>query len=168
MSKKSWIRRATALALLAGLGAWCLAAQTAPPVAEIQVPPLIVLAGHKGTVPVPFVITVASGYHIQSNHPTLDYLIPTSITLTPPAGITVGPAQWPAPVAHKFAFAPDTLAVYEGRIQVVVPLKSTLVTPGEHTVTGAFRYQACNESLCRPPVTVPLKLTVTVPVVLGH
>ncbi|HEY7839751.1 MAG TPA: protein-disulfide reductase DsbD domain-containing protein [Terriglobales bacterium] len=105
-------------------------------------------------------ITVEPGFHIQSNHPKLDYIIPSAITITPADGITATKVTWPPTVDRKFSFSPQPLAVFEGQIKVPVTL--TTGAAGAHVLHGTFRYQACNDQLCRPPVTEPFTLAVHV------
>src|SRR5215471_11511141 len=53
-------------------------------------------------------VEVGEGYHINAHRPTLDYLIPTSVALGAPAGITFSDEKYPAPKHRKFEFSPDT------------------------------------------------------------
>lgn len=107
-------------------------------------------------------VTIQPGFHIQSDHPKSDFLIPTALKLTPADGIAVERVVWPAPQEHKFSFSADPLSVFEGSVPVVVKLKETGQHLGSHVLKGTFRYQACSDQLCRPPVTVPVSLTVDV------
>lgn len=132
----------------------------APGVASIRAPRALAAAAH-GTAIARFTISIQPGFHIQSNHPKLDYLIPTSLTLTPADGVAVEKVAWPAAKDHTFSFSPNQpLAVFEGTFAVPVTLKTG--APGTATLRGSFRYQACNDELCKPPVTVPISLTVHV------
>jgi thiol:disulfide interchange protein DsbD len=132
-------------------------AQTAG-VAHIAGP--VVTARAQATAIAALSITVEPGFHIQSNHPKLDYIIPSAITITPADGITATKVTWPPTVDRKFSFSPQPLAVFEGQIKVPVTL--TTGAAGAHVLHGTFRYQACNDQLCRPPVTEPFTLAVHV------
>lgn len=107
-------------------------------------------------------VTIQQGFHIQSDHPKSDFLIPTALKLTPADGITVAGVTWPKPQEHKFSFSADPLSVFEGTVPVTVGLKESGPHVGSHVLKGTFRYQACNDQLCRPPVTVPVSLQVDV------
>lgn len=127
-------------------------------VAKISAAP--VNAAPHASVTTQLSIAVAPGFHIQSNHPKIEYLIPSAITITPTDGITVGKVAWPATVERKFSFSPQPLAVFEGQFKVPVTLKTGAA--GTHLLHGSFRYQACNDTMCRAPVTVGFTLPVHV------
>src|SRR6185312_3331369 len=117
------------------------AAAQAGGVAHIQAPALVKAKAHSQAT-AEFTVAVQSGFHIQSNHPKLEYLIPSSITLTPAKNVSLAKVVWPAAQEHKFGFSADPLAVFAGTVKV----EATLATgaPGKATLHGTFRYQACN------------------------
>ncbi|MGH9482395.1 MAG: protein-disulfide reductase DsbD domain-containing protein, partial [Terriglobales bacterium] len=128
-------------------------------VAHLKAPPTVEAQAHAAAVAV-FDVRIDSGFHIQSNHPKLEYLIPSSLEIAPVGGIVVTGVIWPPAAEHKFSFSPDVLTVFEGDIKVQVRMRTG--GSGEHTMHGSFRYQACNDELCRPPVTVPFTFQVDV------
>ena len=131
----------------------------APGVAHLQAPATVEARAHSTATAV-FHVAIDAGFHIQSNHPKLDYLIPSTLAITPAAGIRVARVAWPAPTDHKFSFSADPLSVFEGTLTIPVTLQTGAA--GDDTLHGSFRYQACNDQLCRPPVTVPFTLRVDV------
>ena len=131
----------------------------APGVAHLQAPATVEARAHSTATAV-FQVAIDAGFHIQSNHPKLDYLIPSTLQIAPADGISVAKVAWPAATDHKFSFSSDPLSVFEGALKVPVTLKTGAA--GAHTLHGSFRYQACNDQLCRPPVTVPFTLRVDV------
>ncbi len=129
-------------------------------VAHLQAPAPVQARAH-ATATAVFTITVDAGYHIQSNHPKLDYLIPTTLALAPAGGVHATRVAWPKAQNHTFSFSPgQPLAVFEGTMHVPVTLATGAA--GTQVLHGSFRYQACNDQLCRPPVTQRFTLTVTV------
>lgn len=132
-------------------------AQAPAGVAHLQTPTPLSAPAH-ATATATFHVSIDPGYHIQSNHPKLDYLIPTSLTIAPADGVSVAKVAWPAAEDHKFSFSADPLAVFEGTFAVPVTLKTGAA--GSTTLHGTFTYQACNDQLCRPPVKVPFTLAV--------
>ncbi|MGH9520258.1 MAG: protein-disulfide reductase DsbD domain-containing protein [Terriglobales bacterium] len=130
-----------------------------PGVAHVMAPKPVSAPAH-ATATTMVTIKIDQGFHIQSNHPKLDYLIPTSLALTPAGGVALTAVKWPAAAEYKFSFSPDPLAVFEGTLQVPVTLKTGAA--GSYTLHGTFHYQACNEQLCRPPVSEPFTLQVRV------
>ncbi|MGH9467350.1 MAG: protein-disulfide reductase DsbD domain-containing protein [Terriglobales bacterium] len=106
-------------------------------------------------------ITVEPGFHIQSNHPKQDYLIPSSIKFQPAGGVSVVRVAWPAAKDVRFAFDPkQPYAVFTGSF--IVPVTLRTAAAGAATLKGSFHYQACNDQLCKPPVSVPFTLQVQV------
>jgi hypothetical protein len=70
---------------------------------------------------------------------------------------------YPKGQPKKFAFSDSELSVYEGALTVGALLKiGRTVKPGNYTLKGDFKYQACNDHACLPPKTLPLALTVKV------
>ena len=136
-------------------------AQGPSPVAQIK-PAGTTRIAENSRATAQFTVTIQPGFHIQSDHPKSDFLIPTTLKLTPADGITVVGVTWPKPQEHKFSFSADPLSVFEGSVPVRVRLKESGSHVGAHVLKGTFRYQACNDQLCRPPVTVPVSLTVDV------
>lgn len=146
--------------LLAGAATLAFSQQPAP-VAQIKTPGLTRIA-ENSTAVARLTVAIQTGFHIQSDHPKSDFLIPTRLTLTSAGGVVVERVTWPRPQEHKFTFSADPLDVFEGSVPVLVHLKEHGPHVGSHVLKGTFRYQACNDQLCRPPVTVPVSLTVDV------
>ena len=107
---------------------------------------------------------VGSGFHINSNKPAAEYLIPTILKLDVPTDIVVGKITYPAGEEMSFAFAPDEkLSVYSGEFNLLVqvrPLASML--PGKYEIRGRLRYQACDKAACYPPKQLPVEFEVKV------
>jgi DsbC/DsbD-like thiol-disulfide interchange protein len=109
------------------------------------------------------VAEVASGYHINDHHPSLDYLIPTQVKLDPSPRLTVDKLVYPKGELKSFAFSDTQLSVYQGKVTVGILLNVARGTPpGDYTLRGKFEYQACNDHACLPPASVPVSLTVKV------
>ena len=107
---------------------------------------------------------VASGFHINSNAPKSEFLIPTKLNMDVPTDIALGKIEYPPGQDLSFPFSPDeALNVYTGDFTVKVavhPLKS--VVPGKYVMHGFLRYQACDNGQCFPPKNLPVSLNVKV------
>jgi hypothetical protein len=107
---------------------------------------------------------VASGFHINSNAPKDEFLIPTALKMDPPTDIVLGKIEYPAGKDVAFPFSPDTkLNVYSGDFTInlsVHPLAS--VVPGKYAMRGVLRYQACDNAQCFPPKTLPINFDIKV------
>jgi hypothetical protein len=124
-----------------------------PGVTVLPVEPVIVQPGKSATLNMRFRIN--SGFHINSNKPTQEILIPTTVKLSPPAEMLVGKIEYPAGEQMALPFLPEEkLSVYSGTFIVTGVLKTTnTVLPGAYRVRGELRYQACSDRQCFPPHT---------------
>jgi len=107
---------------------------------------------------------VAHGFHINSNAPKSEFLIPTTLKMDLPTDIVLGKINYPAGADVSFPFSPDEmLNVYNGDFTVSVavhPLHS--VVPGKYIMHGVLRFQACDNAQCFPPKTLPVSFEVKV------
>ena len=107
---------------------------------------------------------IPSGYHINSNTPKSEFLIPTALKMDLPTDIVLGKIAYPPGQDVSFPFSPDeALSVYTGDFTITVavhPLKS--VQPGKYVMHGMLRYQACDNAQCFPPKTLPVNFDVKV------
>jgi hypothetical protein len=107
---------------------------------------------------------VAPGFHINSNAPKSEFLIPTALKMDVPTDIVLGKIAYPEGKDVSFPFSPDEkLNVYSGDfiINVAVhPLHA--VVPGKYVMHGTLRYQACDNAQCFPPKTLPVSFDVKV------
>jgi len=109
-------------------------------------------------------ITVKSGYHVQANPVENPSLIPITLKMDPADNISLGDPLYP--VAKRMRLPGDTqdLVVYDGTFAIGLPVKvASSVTAGATvSLTGSLRYQACDDSHCLFPVTLPVALAVKV------
>ena len=107
---------------------------------------------------------VASGFHINSNTPKSEFLIPTALKMDPPTDIALGKTDYPEGKDVSFPFSPDEkLNVYSGDFTIRLtmhPLRS--VVPGKYVMRGNLRYQACDNAQCFPPKNLPVSFDVKV------
>jgi len=101
---------------------------------------------------------------MNSNKPSEDYLIPTTITPDPPAGIRVVETTYPAGQMKTFTFSPNKpLNVYTDAVTLRLKLAAEDSAPlGAMAIPVTLRYQACNDTACLPPVRVPVTINVDV------
>lgn len=133
------------------------------PAVSVAPPPVVAITpGKTGQVPISF--RVISGYHINSNQPKSEYLIPTVLKIDATTDIMIGKIIYPPGQDMSFAFAPDEkLNVYTGDFKVDVsvhPLRS--VVPGKYAIRGTLKYQACDNAACYPPKQLPVSFDVRV------
>jgi hypothetical protein len=119
-----------------------------------------IVAKRGSAVEVPFTIEVKHGYHVNSDKPADEYLIPLRFTFTP-GTLELVEVVWPKPVMQKFPFSEKPLSVFEGTFKVVAKLKAG-AQPGASQLVGKLRYQACNDRMCLPPRTLDIKAPVEI------
>ena len=125
------------------------------------VAPEKVVAKRNIVQPIEFTIQIRDGYHINSNTPADEYLIPLRWTFDGP--VTVSDVAYPKPKMQTFPFSQKPMSVYEGTVKttvkVTVPAKAA---SGTQHVVGKLRYQACNDRMCLPPRTLEVKVPVEI------
>ena len=138
-------------------------AQLRRPKAELSplVEARVVHAG--GPVRLALRVSLPEGLHSQSNKPRDPLLIPTVLTVTPPAGVTVDELVYPKTTELKQEAQSQPLDVFERTF--VIGVQVTLapsVAPGDTVVPLHLRYQACDTSMCFAPTTADAQWTIHV------
>ncbi|HEY4930761.1 MAG TPA: protein-disulfide reductase DsbD domain-containing protein [Terriglobales bacterium] len=130
---------------------------TLAPVGKVRVK-----AGSSATVELDF--RIGSEFHINSNKPKSDVLIPTALKLSSAEPVSVAGLKYPAGQEVSFPFAPtEKLSVYSGDFAITTVVKaSAKAVSGNYPVTGELRFQACDRSACYPPRSIPVKFEVAV------
>lgn len=147
-----------ALLLLATLG-WGLGpvdstAGTPPPIVTASASTVTLTPGD--TTSVELEITIAEGYHVQANPAANEFLIPLEVRIEPADGVASGDPAYPPPRLHRLAGADEDLLTYEGTILVEILVSvAPQVEPGVIEIQGEVEYQACDESRCFMPASIP-------------
>jgi thioredoxin:protein disulfide reductase len=99
-------------------------------------------------------VGLPEGLHVQSNTPRDPSLIPTTLTIDAPAGVSVVEIVYPAATDLKQVGADEPLAVFEREFAIGVRFAVAEGTaPGDLEVPAHLRYQACDAEMCFPPAT---------------
>jgi len=127
-------------------------------------PTSTVVVSPGGHTPVQFTFRVQSPYHINSNQPTSEELIPTQLHFSLPGEVAIGKMQYPAGKLMSFPFDPNVkLSVYSGDIVIRgVVVAPTQASTGTYTIHGELKYQACDNNSCYPPKKLPFTFNVKV------
>ncbi len=102
-------------------------------------------SGWKGDRQIMVELTVADGYHLSAE-----------TGLESPMDVIEHIAV-PPPVSKKYAYADEEQSVLEGRIRILITLKSA-PQPGT-TIPLRLTYQACTDNACLPTVSRGLSIT---------
>jgi hypothetical protein len=156
-------RLAVAAVLLAASAGWAQSpGSRAPSVSVAPIETTTVTRGKSGPLTIHF--RVAQGFHINSNAPKSEFLIPTALKLDAPTDIAISKVSYPEGKDMSFPFSPDEkLNVYTGDFAVDLtlrPLQS--VAPGKYAIHGNLKYQACDNAACYPPKQLPVSFEVKI------
>ena len=103
---------------------------------------------------------VLSGFHVNSDKPKDEFLIPLKLTWTagPLAAKSVS-----YPKAEEVKVGAQTLVVFTGTVPIQTEFKVPAGAPaGSATMTGKLHYQACNSEMCFRPSTLEVHIPVVV------
>ena len=161
-------RRLGRVAVLAG---GLIAAATAPvsgQLRELEVETRWVLdsdAVHPGdTLHAALKVTIPGKYHVQSDKPLDEFLIPTRLTVTLPEGLTVREVVYPESVTLDAPEISDVpVSVFEQTFVIGVAIEvGSDVEPGTHQVAIVLDYQACDDKYCLAPTSKEFQRTIEV------
>jgi len=115
-------------------------------------------AAHPGTtIHAAVEIRFPGKFHVQSNKPLDEFLIPTILTVTPPAGLAVREVVYPAPLMFEVLGFDEPLAVFAQTFVIGVALEvGQGVQPGRYTIRSTLSYQACDDKQCLMPTTAAM------------
>jgi hypothetical protein len=115
-----------------------------------------VVAGKPTSVDLHF--KVADGLHVNSHNPRTENLIPTTLKLPENSEVRLTNAVFPPGADFAFPSEPnEKLSVYTGEFTIHAEL---VASKGNHLVEATLRYQACDNSICLPPRSVPVTIDV--------
>ncbi len=105
-------------------------------------------------------VAVLPGFHVNSDKPKDEFLIPLKLTWT------AGPLQAQSvtyPKPEEVKVGNDMLSVFTGSFNIQTAFKAPAsATPGPATVLGKLRYQACNNQMCFRPATIEIRVPVLI------
>jgi DsbC/DsbD-like thiol-disulfide interchange protein len=118
------------------------------------------LAGKRGdAVQARIPLMVDPGFHVNSNTPSEDYLIPLKLTWKSTGALEGGAVSYPKPTLEKYEFSEKPLSVFTGNLVVTASFKVKANAPaGPGAAVGQLTYQACNNNACFPRKTVDVTL----------
>ena len=108
-------------------------------------------------------VALDPGYHVNSNAPLDDLLIPTVLRLDPPDGFALEGVAFPEAILLDQVGVEEPLAVFEEEFVIGAALRvDASLAPGTYAVPGTLRYQACNDRMCFNPTNAAVRFDVTV------
>src|SRR5262249_3560110 len=87
-------------------------------------------------------VTIEPGWHVPAHDPTDKFLVPTTVTVIPPAGMRAGEVRYPDAVEKALEFSEGKkLRLYEGRVRIDAALEGAPTSA--EPVRATLRFQAC-------------------------
>ena len=137
------------------LSLWAQANRAA---AVLPAAPIAVKRG--GTIDQNLVVDVRPGFHVNSNKPKDEFIIPLKLTWT---GGPLVAEKITYPKAEDMKIGDQVLSVFTGKFTIQTAFKAPEQAPASsQSMTGKLRYQACDNRMCLRPVTVDVQVTVTI------
>ena len=132
---------------------------------QVEVVPLVETDGvHAGTSPRAVVqVRLQQGFHVNSNEPLEQYLIPTSLEFVPLSGVHVSGLSYPEPIHLVTGGSETPLAVFENEFSIGVAMDlDPALANGEHVLLGQLNYQACDDKVCYRPDKLVVQVALNV------
>jgi len=153
------MKRALLFIAVLAFAAAAYAQDSGPSVTALTPDPVRVIAGKSAPVTLNF--RVNNGFHINSNKPNSEILIPTELKLDPPSQLMVADVTYPPGEMLSIPIVNEKISVYSGDFQIGARVLAVrAISPGTYRVRGMLRFQACNDRQCFPPRTTPIHFDV--------
>lgn len=108
-------------------------------------------------------LDIEETWHINSNKPNEDFLIPTELTFNESEKFNLIKIVYPKAEDILFSFSDNPVSVYEGEVYIGGIIKiSDDVIPSQINLIFNFTYQACNDNTCLPPKTITDTLRINI------
>ena len=109
------------------------------------------------------VMKIRDGFHVNARKKSAEYLIATDLKTDGATGFKIGDVTYPEGELRTFTFSKTPLNVYEKTIVLKMAVTAQPDAPtGAQHLPLKLRYQACNNEVCLPPVTLPVDAVVNV------
>jgi len=120
---------------------------------------------------VALILDVKLGNRVHVYAPGVKGYIPIDWEIAWSAGIKAGPAQYPVSKILRLKVIQESVPVYEGEFRLIrdvtigsdQAVRPLLDAQSDLTISGTFRYQACDDQECFLPESIPIHWTIHVP-----
>lgn len=108
-------------------------------------------------------LDIQDGWKINANQPTEDFLIGTELNLEPREGFVIADMRYPKGKMLDVDFAEEAIKIYEKETPVYIEFRSSgNLEPGEYSLNGILRVQACDDHVCLAPSNIDVSIPITV------
>lgn len=127
---------------------------------SVQTPAVQIEQGEQFAIDI--VADINPSWHINSNKPNDEFLIPTVVSAKGEK-IKLVKVKYPKPHELNFSFSDSPVSVFEGETKFGLTLEVLADAPlGKQSVEVVLDYQACNDVTCLPPNSATAKFEVIV------
>jgi len=116
-----------------------------------------------GTATAVVTVIVEHGWHVNSNTPLDEFLIPTRVMLDLPAGWRAEEPAYPAHRLASLSFSETPVAVFEEEFQVRIVVHAPAGGAPVAEIGGRLEAQACNDRQCAAPEEVTFAVSGSAP-----
>ncbi len=102
-------------------------------------------------------IRMKPGWHINSNQPVQDYLIPTAVTSGDPKSVALNDVSFPDPVFVELGFERSKLSLFAETVSLLVSVDGDDINDSRLPLN--VQIQACNDEVCLAPETVSIDVS---------
>lgn len=121
-------------------------------------PPRKIAAKRNGVAEAKLAVRIQNGYHVNSDTPAEDYLIPLRLKWEP-GPLASDAIVFPKAEMQKYDFSQKPLSVFTGNFEITARFKvDPKAAPGPGVLVGKLRYQACSHDTCYRPATIEIRL----------
>ncbi len=108
-------------------------------------------------------VDIHDPWHINSNMPIDDFLIPTELEIIAPEGIEIQRTVYPEPMIVMSEISDGEMSLFGGMVVFGAKLRiGEDVDPGSYKVTAKLTYQGCNDVTCLAPTSEVLETELVV------
>jgi DsbC/DsbD-like thiol-disulfide interchange protein len=106
---------------------------------------------------------ITEGYHIMSNDPGDENLIPTTLQIASVQGIRIDKIGYPLATRFNIEGSDNKFFVFEHTVSINIPVTiSKMADRNEYTLDASLHYQACNSLKCFFPDKLNFKIMIRV------
>ena len=100
------------------------------------------------------------GLHVYGG-PIPDGYVKTEVHATGTEGLEFGEPEFPPTKPFRIEGIDDEFHTFDGKVEIVVPVVSTIREAGTAEIVLTVRFQACNDAMCYLPRTEKLTIELT-------
>lgn len=115
-----------------------------------------------GSFEVKIIADIKDGFHINSNKPYDEFLIPVTVT-SGNKTFPISKVIYPTPKDELLKVSPEPVSIYSGEIAISLNfVVAKNVAPGDYIVPIELNFQACDDESCFPPDVIKANLNLKI------